>query len=287
MKIFNEENGVKKVYVQLNDIMMMMHLDSLIPSEVFDKVFSDVFIVTDENRFEFKEFVEPGTVEFFEGCDWIPDFKQYKNMSFEEFVNDGQEMADEQNEIADKWNAMNVNQRKNNQKLLTRYERLEHKLKSCGEILHTKRGLRVMPFPVVPDSDGFKVNNDDCIYMAQQGLNPLQVLVFRKDGKAMDRKNEILPVGLIQAAESILINDNLEHNEYFDEIESTRSLSEDNKYFIMTFKIIPKDLDVEEKLEDQMSNVNDNSNVRTSSSNPNKPKSLIKRITDWIMKKSN
>ena len=55
MKIINVEDGKKKAYVQLNDVMMMMQLDSLIPAEVMDKIFSKVFIVTDENRFEFAE----------------------------------------------------------------------------------------------------------------------------------------------------------------------------------------------------------------------------------------
>ena len=65
MKIVNIEDGKKKVYVQLNDVMMLMQLDGTIPAEVMEKIFSDVFIVTDENRFEFAEFVEPSTVKFF------------------------------------------------------------------------------------------------------------------------------------------------------------------------------------------------------------------------------
>lgn len=43
---------------------MLMQLDGTIPAEVMEKIFSDVFIVTDENRFEFAEFVEPSTVKF-------------------------------------------------------------------------------------------------------------------------------------------------------------------------------------------------------------------------------
>lgn len=120
MKIVNIEDGKKKVYVQLNDVMMLMQLDSLIPAEVMDKIFSKVFIVTDENRFEFAEFVEPSTVEFFEGCDWIPDFRHYKNMTQEEIIADGQVMGDEMNELAVKWNAMDEGEREKNQHILQR-----------------------------------------------------------------------------------------------------------------------------------------------------------------------
>ena len=83
MKIVNIEDGKKKVYVQLNDIMMMMQFGSLIPGEVMKKHFMNVFIVTDENRFEFSEFTDPHTVEFFEQCEWIPDFREFKDLTEE------------------------------------------------------------------------------------------------------------------------------------------------------------------------------------------------------------
>jgi hypothetical protein len=95
-----------------------------------------------------------------------------------------------------------------------------------------------MPFPVVPDHDGFRVNNDDCPYIAQQGINPLQVLIFRKDGKVLDEKKELIPNGLVDAAEMILINSNLEHNEFFGDFERSRKISDDGKYVVTTFRII-------------------------------------------------
>jgi len=94
MKIFNVENGVKKVYVQLNDIMMMMHFGSAIPSEVMEKHFMEMFIVDDSNRYEFSEFTDPHTVEFFEQCDWIVDFKEYKDLTEDEIKAKGQEIAE-------------------------------------------------------------------------------------------------------------------------------------------------------------------------------------------------
>jgi hypothetical protein len=279
MKIVNIENGKKKVYVQLNDVMMLMQFDSLIPVEVMDKIFSKVFIVTDENRFEFAEFVDDGTVEFFEACEWIPDFRKYKNMTEEEIVADGQIIANEMNEIAQQWNSMNDKQREKNEKILTRYKRLEFKMHSCAEILFTKQGHRVMPFPIVPDYEGFKVaEQKDCPYVAQQGLNPLQVLLFRTDGKKLDEKNESIPQGMIQATDSILINDNLEHNEFFGEFfERNRSISDDGKYLVTTFKIIPRQVvDKKKKIEKE-------NNAPTINS-VDKPKSLTKKFKNWIDK---
>lgn len=137
-----------------------------------------------------------------------------------------------------------------------------------------------MPFPIVPDYEGFKVaEQEGCPYVAQQGLNPLQVLVFRVDGNTLNKKRESFPQGLIQATESILINDNLEHNEFFGEqFERTRIISDDGKYLVTTFKIIPPEV-VQEK-----SNTKEDANALDTKI-VDKPKNLAKRIKDWFNRK--
>lgn len=279
MKIVNVENGKKKIYVQLNDVMMLMQFEETIPAEIFNKIFSNVFIVTDENRFEFAEFVEPGTIKFFEECDWIPDFRKYKNMTEEEIIADGQTIGQKMNDIGAKWNAMSQDERQRNQKMLLSYEKLDFKMKSAAEILWTKQGHRVMPFPVVPDYEGFKLaEHEGCPYIAQQGLNPLQVLVFRIDGAKLDEDKEVLPQGLIQTTETLLINDNLEHNEFFGaEFNVSRCLSEDEKYLVTTFKINPPQ-EKEDTVDKEVKQDND-SNERTKKE---EPKTLAKRIKAWI-----
>ena len=54
MKIFVND----KVYVQKNDLAYLMRGagDISIPISIINKVFGDIFIVTDENRYEFIEF---------------------------------------------------------------------------------------------------------------------------------------------------------------------------------------------------------------------------------------
>ena len=63
MKVF--ANG--KVYVQNNDLQYLLRTcDGIsIPSSIINKVFGDVFIVTDDNRYEFVEFSNPEDVDFF------------------------------------------------------------------------------------------------------------------------------------------------------------------------------------------------------------------------------
>lgn len=271
MKIFNVENGKKKVYVQLNDIMMMMQFGSSIPSEVMEKHFMNMFIVTDENRFEFSEFTDPHTVEFFEQCEWIVDYKQYRGLSEEQIIECGQQIGAQMNEVAMKWNGMTPEQREENEDVYTRHESLEFKMHSLAEVLWTKQGHRNMPFPIVPDCSGFVVDNEDCVYVARQGINPTQVLIYRKDGKAMDKKKEVIPQGLIQAAESILVDANLNTNEFFGNFERKRELSEDGMYFVTTFDIVPKKEETKE--------------VSVENNQPKEKMTLGKRIKNWVNRK--
>ena len=149
MKIITPE----KAYVQLNDIMMMMQYGGIVPKEVMDKCFTKMFIVTDENRFEFVEFSDPHAVEFFEQCEWMADFREYKDLTEEEIIAKGQGIGELMNEIATQWNGMTQEEREANEDVYTRHESLEFKMHSTAEILWTKQGHRIMPFPVVPDHE--------------------------------------------------------------------------------------------------------------------------------------
>ena len=236
MKIFNVENGKKKVYVQLNDIIMLLNMDGVKcpPKEVMEKHYSDIFVVTDENRYEFSEFSDEESIKYFEEQDWIIDFKTYKNMN---------ELKIQFNERLQQLDYDKCDE------LEARISQLEFKMNSLKVLFWNKQGHLPMPFPVVPDNDGFAINNADCEYMAGQGLNPLQVLIYRKDGRCLDKKRDIIPQGLIQSAESILINYNLENNEFFGDVKKSVKLSDDYKYLVTTFEIIPLKEEKQEKEE--------------------------------------
>ena len=89
----------------------------------------------------------------------------------------------------------------------------------------------------------------------------------------MDKKKEVIPQGLVQAAESILVDANLNTNEFFGDFESTRTLTDDGMYLVTTFKIIPKK---EEEKEE----------VKENSVQPTKGKmTLAKRIKNFINRK--
>lgn len=255
MKIINKENGAYKVYVQLNDLMVLIHSDCEVPASVLFGENSPLFeggafIVTDENRFSFLEFTNPADIRFFKDTDWIIDYREYKDFSGDALIEEGQKISREMNRIAKEWNDYNEDERMEHVDLRNRHELLNYKMMSLAQLLWSKQGHVVTPFPIAADDCGFSVNNKDSLYIAKQGLNPLQVLFYRKDGKKLDAKKDIIPSNLIQAAEGILIDTNLEHNEFFGDFERTRDISSDGKYFISTFRIItPEEKEQKQKEE--------------------------------------
>ena len=249
MKIYNIENGKEKIYVQTYDLAMLIRGHKIeMPANIFNKVFGKVFVVA-ENKFDFLEFSEPDDIKILLDTDWIINYKEFKNFTEEELKNTIESIKDEMKEIAYQYN-MEVKEDKLLE-LMSKYKYLEYKVIQLEGIIYLKRGEITFPFPNAPDNDGFKLtsDNNNFPYIVQQGLNPLQMLLYRLDGKNLDLKNDIIPQGFIQSAYSILIQDNLDKNEFFGDFESSNELSEDKKYFITTYRIVApkKDEDINDK----------------------------------------
>ncbi len=242
MKIFNRENDKEVVYVQMNDLAYLMHSDEAVPAVIVNEVFGKgVVIIDDRNRNDFVRFDNPTAVSYFKEADWIPDFKFYYKLSEQELMDHAQGIVDEMNKIAEEFNAIPDNERKSHMDLRNRHELLDYKYSTLPRILWYKKGLEEIPLPEVIDSDGFSLGADqeDCNYAVKQGLNPMQAFLYRTDGQELT-DDEVIPVGLLDSALSILIMKNMECNEFFGDFEQTRKVSDDKKYLITTFKVSPK-----------------------------------------------
>ncbi len=250
MKIFNIEDNKEVVYVQLDDLATLMRSDEEIPAVIVTQVFgSGVVIINEDNNSEFVRFDEPVAVKFFKDADWIVDFKQCYHLSEQELFDHGQVTLDEMNEIAEQFNALPQEERKNHMDLKNRHELLGHKFATIPKVLWFKQGFVSIPIPEVIDSQGFTLAGDEKIpYEVKQGLNPMQSFLYRTDGKELDDK-EIIPLGLIQSALSLLIMNNMECNEFFGDFDQTKKLSDDKKYFITSLRVLPKEEIKEEAVE--------------------------------------
>ena len=135
-------------YVQKNDIVCLNQTDLVIPASIFMKVFGNgIVIIDDSNRYEFVEFDAPEEIEFFKGIDWMIDYNEVKDLSEEETTALGQSIAEEKNNIAQRFNSMTPEERKENMNMVSQCELLDFKMYSLRDVLWFKQGHIKMELP--------------------------------------------------------------------------------------------------------------------------------------------
>lgn len=136
------------VYVQKNDIAFLNQTDLAIPASIFMKVFGNgIVIIDDSNRYEFVKFEAPEEIELFKGIDWMIDYNEVKDLSEEETIALGQSIAEEKNNIAQRFNSMTPEERKKNMTMVSQCELLDFKMYSLRDVLWFKQGHIKMELP--------------------------------------------------------------------------------------------------------------------------------------------
>lgn len=152
-----------KVYVQKNDLAYFMRGTEgiSIPSSIIDKVFGQVFIVTDENRYEFVEFSSPEEIDFFKKCDWMVDYNLFDGMTENQIVEYGCQINAEINKIATSFNELPEKERERQYiQASTKIELLEFKMWSVRDILWHKQGHLKFTLPNGTNID-YLISNDN------------------------------------------------------------------------------------------------------------------------------
>lgn len=149
MKLFHKENGKETVYVQMQDILYLVHESNVsVPASIFEKVFSaGAVFVTDANRFDFIRFEEEHEVDFFKNLEFVIDYDQYKGFSDEQLKEEVLKFEGKANEIAKNWNGMTEEERSRNLVLYEEHKNLDYMCKFLCEVYFLKHGKRTMPFP--------------------------------------------------------------------------------------------------------------------------------------------
>lgn len=137
MKIVNSDN----VYVQKNDLGFLNSMDLPINASVFMKVFGNgITIINDSNRYDFVKFDEESEIEYFKGLDWMIDYNEVKNLSEDEIIKLANSICDEREKIAETFNSMTDEERKQNIDMVLKCDLLEFKFYSLRDILWFKQG---------------------------------------------------------------------------------------------------------------------------------------------------
>ena len=171
MKIITEN----AVYVQKNDIAYLTHTDLPIPASIFRKVFSnEMTIIDDSNRYEFEKFEDDNEIEFFKGLDWIVDYNSVKDLSDDEIIEIKQNIVQARSQIAEQFNSMSEDERKENLGMITQCELLVFKIYSLRDILWFKQGHLKMNLPEGVDYP------EEFIPKDEKGIQKLMKRIFPK-----------------------------------------------------------------------------------------------------------
>lgn len=136
------------VYVQKNDIAYLINTDLAILASIFMKVVGiGIVSIDDNNKYEFFTFEAPDEIEFFKGVDWMIDYNEVKDLSEEETIALGQSIAEEKNNIAQRFNSMKPEERKENMNMVFQCELLDFKMYSLRDVLWFKQGHIKMELP--------------------------------------------------------------------------------------------------------------------------------------------
>ena len=106
MKVF--KNG--KVYVQNEDLILILRSGELMPTSVLEKIYGNgPVIIVKDNMEDYVEFEEADQVEFFKRLDWIVDYDEMKNLSLEELEKLYDATKDEMVKIRNKYSDLSQN----------------------------------------------------------------------------------------------------------------------------------------------------------------------------------
>ena len=133
--------------------------------------------------------------------------------------------------------AHGINSDEANQMLL-KHELLENKLHSINKILRVKKGSMCLPFPVVPDSDGFKMDGeyDSIDFQLSGALDPYTYLIYRKDLHPMSWL-EIIPESLLRSGTEISMIEKIDDDFFMGNFKQDFNLSADQKLFIIHYQL--------------------------------------------------
>lgn len=146
MKIFHYENGVERVYVQIDDIIHINRLNQPTPKFIKEN-FNDIMYTRNVNPMEFIKFEDPEEIEYFKNTEWIVDYNECMLLSDEEMEDIINKLSKKMENIADNFNSMSIKRKKWNMHLREEYRMEEYKRDCYIMIQNLKSGKAVISLP--------------------------------------------------------------------------------------------------------------------------------------------
>lgn len=149
MKIIQDD----RVYLQKRDIGFMNSELHSIPVPVYTAIFGQgTVIVAAYNRDEFVCLTDPKAMEFVRGIDFLVDYDDVCDQSVEELFAAKKRLITQADSLADKYNAIPPEERKNHRDLRLEHTMIAYKIADLDSVIAAKSGSKkfVLPEGVAP-----------------------------------------------------------------------------------------------------------------------------------------
>ena len=167
MKILNNEDGVQKLYIQVNDIINISHLYKL------KYEFLEDILKNNKMNNDFIEISNSTDIDILEQFDWIIDYKKFKNISIDEYNSMYQDYIREISKLNKEM--IYHNKKKNINQIIEKIDIISSQIRDLFAILQNKYTDKKINLPIVADSDKdwYKINN----YIIKPSLDPNSIIV--------------------------------------------------------------------------------------------------------------
>ena len=231
MKFFNKENGVEKMYVQLDDLLTLYKTEQYIPISVFDKFFLGKITINEYNKFDFIEFYDKDEIEFFKAIDWIVDGKQLNKKNAEELNNTYNKSIESIKDFLKNHNGTTLSDDDKYE-----YELLTYKSNSIWNFFMAKYGNLKMRFPEAADSKGLIVDDSATTgVLISKSLNPNSIVMTKASGKPFTGNEPINNQLITQTLEKMRLKRKGKDDNLF-EYETSYDMSKDSRAFIIKYR---------------------------------------------------
>ena len=154
MKIINNTNA----YVQKKDLDYLINRNLSLPESIILKIHNEITI-NENNKYEFVEFKNIKEIKYFKSLDWIVDYKQVNKLTENEITDLCKKIADEINEISDKYKSLSNLEKLENYDMIKRCELLEYKMHSLRDALWFKQWQLNIEIPETKYKQFIKIFN--------------------------------------------------------------------------------------------------------------------------------
>lgn len=210
MKILNVENNKLHVYVQRKNLKSLIRYNDRLPKKFYK--FAKEIGLYDNDEIHDEEFIKTSDKKFIKlviEADWIPDFRDLRDLSDEELQNAVDELTIKIQDINSLYSTMPYQEQRISY-IPEQYAKANQKLKDINAYLCTRYGTYEpkVEIPFAIDSRSTIISSNGSLQFGRS-LDHKKILVAKKDGTTFEDGYHINPIEINMGLMVFMTEENL------------------------------------------------------------------------------